>query len=285
MKKLLLILIILFGSYSVFAQTDFDESEDLPRDTVCFKYKFQPGDYLIYRVESRDSIVFDYDTPLLRDRYERLIVICDSISSNGYFYLNMYYTDYTAIESKGDIKDVRRNSSPWIDRHIYLVIDSSGNRINGTTQDKMNAAVSPGGPFQPYLFFPFQQSCKQVNESWLVNSIDTLYENAFPPAILEHSNLFRAEELIDTLGYSCVKFRFIRTGNATYQLKTQDQNIFSTAVINSGGRMFISKEYYVPVHFFQTIEQKLRVYFSEENYKVGKHYTNTNFTLEEIIRK
>jgi|YNPMSStandDraft_1061717.scaffolds.fasta_scaffold00045_11 hypothetical protein len=284
MKKLALVLIFLVSNLAI-AQTDFDETDELPRDTVCFKYKFRSGDYLIYRVESRDSIVFDYESPLVRDRYERLIVICDSVSNEGYFYLSMHYTDYTAIESKGDIKDVRRNSSPWTDRFFYLVIDSLGNRIKATAKDKINAAVSPGGPFQPYLFFAFQQSCKQVNESWLVSTVDTLYENAFPPAVIEHSNLFRAEEQSDTLGYSCIKFRFIRTGNATYHLKTQDQNIYSTAVINSGGRMFISKEYYLPVHFFQTIEQKLRVYFSEENYKVGKHFTNSYFTLEEIIRK
>lgn len=283
MKKLL-ILYLLITPVIILAQSEFDESDDIVRDTICFKYKFKKGDHLIYRVESRDSIIFDYDTPLIRERYERFIVKCDSVDKFGRFYLTLSFTDYTAIESKGDMQNVRRNSSPWNDRFFYLVIDSLGNRIQIKAMNNMNAAVSPGGPFQPYLFFPFQQSCKLVNESWLVSAKDTLFENAFPPPIFEHSNLMRAEEKIDTLGYSCVKFRFIRTGEATYQLKTDDQNIFTTAIINAGGRLFISDKYFVPVFFFQTIEQKLRVYFSEDNYKVGKHFTNAYFTLEDIFR-
>lgn len=285
MKKLVYFIIFIATSIFCIAQSDFEEIEEVPSDTVCFKYKFQPGDLLIYRVESRDSIVFEDDNPLVRDRWERFIVKCDSVDRFGRFHLNLHFTDYTAVESKGEIKDVMRKTSPWVNRKFFLVIDSVSNRIHSVPEDVINAAVSPGGPYQPYLFFPFSQSCKEVNESWLVSSIDTLVENSFPPAIVEHSNLMRAEDKIDTLGYFCIRFRFIRTGEATYQMKSEQQTIFTTAIINSGGRLFISSEYFIPVHFFQTIEQKLRVYFDEDNYRVGKHFTNTYFTLEEFVRK
>lgn len=285
MRKFIYLIILLSASSLCLAQSDFEEAEKVQADTVCFKYKFQQGDLLIYRVESRDSIVFDDDIPLVRDRWERFIVKCDSVDKFGRFHLNLYFTDYSAVESKGEIKDVMRKSSPWVNRKFYLVIDSVSNRIRSASEDVTNAAVSPGGPYQPYLFFPFKQSCKVVNESWLVSSIDTLVENSFPPAIVEHSNLMRAEDKIDTLGYSCIKFRFIRTGEATYQMKSEQQSLQTNAIINSGGRLFISSKFFVPVHFFQTIEQKLRVYFDEDNYRVGKHFTNTYFTLEEFVRK
>ncbi len=285
MKKLVYLIVLITTSIFCLAQSDFEEIEKVPGDTACFKYKFQQGDLLIYRVESRDSIVFEDDTPLVRDRWERFIVKCDSVDKLGRFHLNLCFTDYTAAESKGEIKDVMRKTSPWVNRKFFLVIDSVSKRIRSVAGDVINAAVSPGGPFQPYLFFPFSQSCKAVNESWLVSSIDTLVENSFPPAIVEHSNLMRAEDKIDTLGYSCIRFRFIRTGEATYQVQSEQQSLLTSAIINSGGRLFISSEFSVPVHFFQTIEQKLRVYFDEDNYRVGKHFTNSYFTLEEFIRK
>lgn len=288
MKKLIylpLILLSMFVSLHSQEVQDFEDSDVIIKDTVHFKLNFKAGDEIVYRVESRDSIIFDFGDALLRDRYERFKITCDSVDSKGLFHLTCAFTDYIGIEAKGDIKDVKRNYSPWTNRKVYLVIDSVGNRRKALHSITNEASMSPGGAFQPFLLFPFVETEKTVNASWLVKSIDTLVENGFPSGILDHASLMRAEADMDTLDYHCSQFRFVRTATGEVNLQMEDQVVVTKAVINSGGRILISKDLLLPVFFFQSIEQKLRVYFSETDVKIGKHFINANYVLESHNRK
>lgn len=276
-----------FTSFTAFSQGNEVGSEsdlELVKDTVSFAYKFFPGDKLVYKVESKDSIIFDFGDPLVRSRYERFRVECDSVSADGLFHLSLTYTDYIAEESFGEMKNVRRDTSPWSNRTIKLTIDSLGKRYSVKPDNYNLAAIAPGGAFQPYLFFSFEENRKAVNESWYIAGTDSLYENGVPAAMLEHNNLFRAGADIDTLDYKCSQFRFVRTANGSFSMKTNEQSIATTVVINSGGNLMISKELQIPIHLFQTIEQKLRVYLSEDSVKIGTHFSNTTFVLESISR-
>ncbi len=287
MKKIFLSLLAIGFAFNLYAQepNDFEDSDVIIKDTVHYQLKFLAGDEIIYRVESHDSITFDFDDALIRDRYERFKIVCDSVDNKGLFYLTVAFTDYIAAESKGDIQGVKRDYSPWSGRKVCLIIDSVGKRHRAYNPNTSEAVMSSGGAFQPFLLFPFLETDKAVNESWLVKSVDTLVENGFPSAILEHSNLMRAEVDIDTLGYDCSQFRFVKTASGEVDVPMQEQMIITKATINSGGRMLISKDLLLPIHFFQSIEQKLRVYFSETDVKTGKHFINANFILESHNRK
>jgi len=254
------------------------------RDSVCFSLRFFPGDTLYYRIEAQDSIIINFDEALTKKRYERLRVVCDSVSKNGHFHLALTYTDFVAEESRGEIRDVLRQGSPWTNRTVYLTIDSLGVRHRIRPDNPNRAAISPGGAFQSFLFFGFEEHCKAINESWLVKTSDTLFENGVPGAILNHANLMRAEPDIDTLDYECSRFRFIRTATGNVEVITNEEQVITMVVINSGGNLFISKKYKVPVYSFQTAEQKLSFFFPDEKDMKGLHYNNTHFVLEEIIR-
>ncbi len=287
-KNLLFIVIFLFITYSfLFSQDDSLETKETTpviKDTVCILYKFYKGDELTYRVTSRDSIVFGMDEPILRERVEKLRVYCDSVSSGGLFHLRLTLIDYSSTESSGEEKDITRTSSPWLNRNTYLVIDSVGNRIKVMPDNYHLAAISPGGAFAPYLFFAFEQNCKAINESWFVSGKDSLYENSVPAGEISHSNLLRLENNLDTLGYFCSQFRFVRTASGNFLMQGNEGTILNESVMNSGGVMMIAKREKVPVHLFQRNEEKLRVFLTADDLRTGLKVTNTNFDLISIVR-
>lgn len=292
MKKNIEILLILtifcLFSPSAGAQTDstsLDEATEIIKDSVSFSYKFFPKDTLFYRIESKDSVIVDYGEPLIRIRTERIRVVCDSVSEGKFYHLRISMTDFVAEETQGTEKGIQRESSPWLGRETGLTIDSIGSRLHGWVDNPNKAALSPGGSWTPYLFFKFGATRKAVNESWLVSATDTLYENGVPSANLKNSSLLRAMEDIDTLGYESSQFRFVRTGRGDIELITKDDKLINSVVVNSGGRIIISKQYQVPIYLFQTIEQKLKIYMPDSNPITAQHFTNTNFVLEEIRRQ
>lgn len=283
----LLLIFAAFGVVNAFAQETNDTEETTPADTICFKYDFKKGDVIVYKVESRDSIVIDWGIPLLKERSEKIKLTCDS-AKPGIFYLSLVLTDFISYESSGAMKDVVRKSSPWLNRKVQICIDSLGKRLSYNYSDSLNYANSNGGPFQPYMFFNIAYSCKEVNQSWMVKSEDVIPENCIPPSIIRSSTLFRMAQPIDTLNYSCNQINFVKTGQGSFYARTSEQSIKSTVIINSGGHIRMSKELNIPVHFFQTMEQKINLVQNDgkedEQKNIVNHYTNTNFYLESISR-
>ncbi len=283
----LLLIFAVFGVVSVFAQENIDTEETTPVDTICFKYDFKKGDQLIYKVESRDSIVIDWGVPLIKERKEKLKVVCDS-AKPGMFYLSLVLTDFISYESSGAMKDVIRKSSPWLNRKVQICIDSLGKRLSSNYSDSLNYANSNGGPFQPYMFFNLGSTCKLINQSWMVKGEDIIPENCIPPSIIRSSTLFRLAKPIDTLNYACNQINFVKTGQGSFYARTSEQSIKSTVVINSGGHIRFSKELNIPVNFFQTIEQKINLIQNDNKENEQKnnvnHFINCNFSLESFTR-
>lgn len=286
MKSLLKLLIftILIQYNSLSLQQDTEIKKYTESDTLCFRYDLRAGDTLTYRVVSFDSITVDFDEPLLRTRYESIRYTVDSVK-NGRYFMTYSLTKFLGKESQGDLKNVTRESSPWEDNRIFLEIDSLGTRYEQAIINPESYGVTPGGAFQPYLFFPIKESCKRINESWLVKAADTLAENGFPYPIMDGTAMMRVVGNIDTLGHKSKRFRYVKSAQAFFYRMTLNDTTEVFARINSGGHITFSKKLNIPVHYYATIEQKLKFTYGNGKEVPGWHFTTANFTLESFRRK
>ncbi len=282
LRTVFLSLVLLLFYCQLHSQTEEDFfGAKLESDTICYQYKFNPGDTLIYHVAGWDSISIDYDSPLLRTRLERYRIVCDSAIA-GRFFLSQTLIHYAAKESKDGIDGVDRSQSMWVGRTIWFEIDSVGRRYSYGISDSSLVAMSPGGAFNLNLFFPFDAICKTVNESWRVSSMDELIENGMPVTILRQTKLFRLLEPVDTLGYSCSRLTYINTGQGSIEL-SETGIAKVNCVINGHGILDISLEHNFPVHLFATVEQKLTIVKKNKVEIPGWHYITAHFILEQYI--
>lgn len=252
-------------------------------DSVCYFYKFLKGDSLLYRVVSQDSILFPPQDAVVKERVEIYMVICDSIGANGHYFISQTLVDFASKESAGKLRDQVRLESTWLNRKVWFEIDSLGNRYNYGATDTLKADVSPGGAFQPNLFFPIKESCKHFGESWIVNTIDDLPENCIPPPIRTQMSLFRSLKDLDTLGKQCNQLQYTLTGQGSVEIPyTTGQMLRTNSVIAQFGVLTILKEDKVPFHFFATAEIKLTVKLPNGKELNGKQFISSNFKLVEF---
>jgi hypothetical protein len=279
-KNIIIALSILFLSNIAYANHDISNTAIATKnDTICYKYHFNPGDTLIYNVVSYDSVIIDYSDPLLKTRFEKILIICDSVKNDKYF-LSQQLIDFISYESTKDTQKVKRTENPWIGRKVWFGIDSLGNRFALGYDDSTKAALTPGGAFQPHLIFPLQQSCKKIDETWIAGSLDELVENGFPLPLVNQTSLFRALEPVDTLNRSCNRLSYIKTAQGSYNLKSEQDTIRVTNIITGYGIMDFCTQLHIPVHYHTTIEQKLTITVADKQPQQGWHYIASFFTLE-----
>ncbi len=254
-------------------------------DTTCFRYRFIPRDTLIYQVISHDSISIDYGTPLRKDRTEILQVVCDSVSKKNRFFLSIKLLDLLSKEYEiGSYDTVRHNNSDWINRTVFVEIDSLGNRYSINYDDTNKVALAPGGGFQPHLFFSFESSCHGVTKSWRHSSTDYLVENGLPCAVLRYDALYTNLGEIDTLETKVNRLDFIRSGQGSITYFNPGGEIRLTNIVASSGILDIGKEIEVPFHLHQTMEQKISLHLSKDLIRPGRHYIDAYFTLVDYIK-
>ncbi len=283
---------IIFSIGSLISSQDtIDTSEDVSDlrkkmivyELQDYKYKFFKGDTIRYRVASFDSIIINYDKPLEKTRFELVEITCDSTTKDNRFLLKIKLKQYIADESYGKVQNIRRTTTPWLDRWTMIWIDSLGNRLQTIADDNNLLAMSPGGAFAPHLFFPFRERYRYINELWLENSHDTLCENGIPCSIVKQFSQFRGAEPIDTLGYECVRFNYIKTANGLVDVITEDSFLRTDATIAGSGVMTISKNDGIPIHYFANVEQKLAIFNNSDESIPGLHLISTDWTIDSFI--
>jgi hypothetical protein len=287
MKKVFFLFVLFsltIANVPLFSQAFGDYSTGVSKkDTVCFKYKFFPGDTLEYYVTAHDSIIIDYDDALMRIRYERWRLVCDSVSQDGLYYLSYTLMEYLAKERKGDIEPVTRKTSPWTGRTAKILLDSLGRRYISHQEDETKAAMSPGGAYTPHLLIKINESCKAVNESWIVKSEGKIVENGFPYPEIDRSMLMRAKESRDTLGYDCNRLNYISTASGTVSVVTDMAKVRVEGVLNGFGDMSISKKEWVPVFYHGSLEQKLKIDTPDNPTKPGWQYVDIYYSLSRFL--
>lgn len=277
----LAVILCVFVSVKALAQLTPDDNPNYPaaKETVCFKYKFNPGDTLVYYVAAFDSIVIDYEAPLMRTRYEHILLVCDSVSKNGRFFISQMLINYFSKESRENIRDVERHTSPWLNRRVQYEMDSLGKRYSFRLDDSLKASMSTGGAFNPPLLQIIGEHCKHIGESWNVNTQFDLPENGIPVPLVRMSYLLRAGKPYDTLDSRCNKIEYISTGQGSFRLLTERENMKVTSILNGHGALSIDTAHNILVHHFSTVEQKLTIIVDDEITKPGLHFTNINYTL------
>lgn len=288
MKSVLILFFCLCAISGVQAQVQNDVGfpEPIRKDTVCFRYQFLPGDQLVYRVVSYDTIQVKEQEPLLKERVEMLRLVCDSIGRNGHFYLRQTLTDYISRESLGDTKKVTRTESPWVGRTAFLEIDPLGRRyFSDMSQSEQASALAPGGAFQPALIAGIYESCHLVHKTWMADQItDLLPENGSPAPVRRHSLLYTAAAPVDTLGFVCDQFQYALTGQGNIEVTDRKPALRVSSIIAEHGDMQMSREYGVPVHFYATSQLKMEIVTSNGALVKSTQYIKSHYTLEELHR-
>lgn len=270
-----------YNSDLILSQNSIDDFTQENYDTIyCIKYHFNLGDTLIYYLESYDSIIVDFEKPLLKQRFEEIQITCDSIK-NKIFYLTYQLTNYLGFERQDEKEKVQRTSSPWIGKKILIAIDSLGNRYKLAYDDTLSAAVCPGGAFQPPLLIKLADSisCYKSNSFWFTESLDELVENAFPVPLVRQASLLRITGTIDTLGKHCVRINSIKTAQGSYNVYSQKDTIKISNVIAGAEILDLDTISCKIVHLTTTVEQKLSISIGNQEPKKGLHYIYTNYKL------
>jgi hypothetical protein len=241
-------------------------------DTVCLRYRFQPGDTLFYRVEAQDSILIGQEPPLVRERYETLLLICDSIGADGSFWLRWIPSEFLARERLDTLKALRPES-PCQQRSVTLHVDTLGNRLAVTSSSTAPVAC-PGGAFQLPFLVPLSPECVRIHASWLVQDSVELWENGFPPPRFVRTALLRAFPPLDTLGYRCSEVQHVTTGTGWF---IRDSALSVRAVLNAFGRLLIAEQGF-PVWGYTTQEIRLTLHLTGTQ-REGMHYVNVWYRL------
>jgi hypothetical protein len=253
------------------------------KDTICVKYRFYPGDELTYSLTAFDSISINRADYLWKQRNEKWIVKCDSTSDDSIYYLTLSLIECYSIEYQGIADSVEHNDCNWLGRSFGIAIDSIGNRISFMIGDTINPGINPGGPFQPYLFFPFGSSCNQVGFTSLVKFNDFVPENGLPVPLINQTFLTKHERRLDTLGYKCSRIQLVQTSQGSITLSHDEENPRalnrSTSILNGHASLDISDKFHIPVHLFFTVEQKLTLHYGNNKKIPGSHYNNSFYKL------
>ncbi len=253
-------------------------------DTICLSWRFTPGDSLVYDAVSFDSIVAFNSDPLLKVRRETWSLVCESVDENGRYHMRRRLEHFEGRESKGAEKDVRRDDSPWLGRTIAFTIDSLGDTRDYVVADT-SAGMGPGGPFQPQFFVDLNESCKGLDEAWLLEQrIDTLYENGIPAPLRRGSYKYRIKGRIDTLGQRCVRFEYILSGQGSSATPPTHTPLLTTSVIAEFGSNVLRLDDMLPVALFRTSEIKLTVKTPSGRESRATHHINTDMRIREHFR-
>lgn len=247
-------------------------------DTIQVRYHFIPRDTLVYSILAFDSISLGAQPELRKTRLEELRVICDSIGSNGHYFLTLTYPVMNSIVFSGNEPGFQSDENPWIGRRIYMEIDSLGKKYSYYYDNPKKFALNSGGAFQQILIPDLGESIKAIEESWLVKSVEEVPENGAPPPLVTFSSLYRMKGRLDTLGYKCHVYEFIKAGQGSLKLR----NMNSMSYYNSWNRVIIGTELQVPIFMKNTMEQKIVVKAGKNSEEKGKHFINLTYKLIDV---
>lgn len=249
---------------------------------TCAYYKFYPKDTLIYSIESKDSIIIRFGVPLHKTRNEELMVICDSIGANNHFYLQLQTIKFNTKEWTTKYDAVNHNKNEWLNRKVFIEIDSVGKRYSIYNEDTTKIGLASGGAFQPYLFFNFEKACSDTGDPWVItDEYDNLVENGIPMPIIQNSLILKNLGYVDTLGFKTNRLRITKTGQGSIYFKQKNETIRFTNIMAVGSYLLIGiGDAKVPIFFHQEQDQKIH-YKSGKTFKEkgNNHYTDATFKL------
>ncbi len=257
---LAVLLVALLLSVPAVAQIQLQEGYQpatLGKDTLCFLYRFEAGDTLVYDIDARDSIWVQGTGHVLKLRHSRMLVICDS-ASHGTYWLRQIMTSSSERQSTVDTTS-ERDTHPWVNRVLKVVMDSLGKRTFATVARPDVIAMHPGGPFSPLLLPPLGESCGRQNQSWITEDTVELTDNGVPPPVIAHLTLWRVLDKVDTLSRRFRQIQYSTTARGSHKVAADGMDMTTIATINAFGKLSFDDLLNVPYHVFATSENKLDI--------------------------
>lgn len=255
----------------------------LGKDTLCFLYRFEVGDTLVYDIDARDSIWVQGDGYILKLRRSRVQVICDSVSSNN-FWLRQTMTSSSERQSTTDTAS-QRDDHPWVDRVVLMVIDTLGKRSFAAVTRPDVLAMHPGGAFSPLLLPPLGESCGRQNQSWITEDTLELMDNGVPPSVIAHLTLWRVLDKVDTLSRRFRQLQYSTTARGLHKVAADGMAMTTLATINAYGKLSFDDLLNVPYHVFATSENKLDIELKNGIKRQAMQKTSMNAQLLELRSK
>lgn len=253
----------------------------LGKDTLCFRYHFEEADTVYYQVESADSVLFLGEPPIAKIRKEIVRVVCDSVRENGDYILSISLTEvHESNIQDGDT--VERNTSAWLNRTAFLLIDSLGTRKATMTDNPNKAALAPGGAYQPLLFPTLGNSCGVQNRSWMVEDTTVYVENGVPDPVIAHQTLWRVQDMVDTMGITFHQIQYTQTALGTLKMRAKNVSFDFFAVIAAYGKLSFAPNIGVPYHQFATSDDRVEITDEQGRTRKGHHRVATHMRLKEI---
>jgi hypothetical protein len=288
----ILLYLLLLTTYVAFTQNKpIDESlitgkvENLDKDTLFHKYNFVEGDTLEYRLESGDSVLVNWDSPLIKERYERIIITCDSVDEKtGHFFLTHEYDLITGKEFKNLYPEKEIDFHQWLNKKVTIEIDSIGKRYSFKYHDSTSSGSTAGGPFQGLIIQPIGQKSSILESSWIELNDTTKYaENSYPAPTMIRTDLFENKGNTDTLDYEVVRVDISFTGNGEFFIHDKEASFYISSLTNGHSENYISTELGIPIWAYYTQEQQFEVNYGGEKTSKGMHFTYTLFELDKFV--
>lgn len=255
------------------------------KDTLVHKYNFVVGDTLEYRVASNDSIVVNWESPLIKERYEKIRLVCEKVDKKtGHFFISYEYIQYIGYETKSPYKKSKRDKHPWLNKKVILEIDSLGNRYSYQYSDTTTKGFTAGGPFQGSVLQPLGKSTSIKGQTWIIVD-DTTYspENGYETPENVMTNLFEDKGNVDTLDRQCVRIDLSFTGSSQVFVNSKKALFLMTAGRNGHSEVYISKDLFIPVFVYYTQEMNFNMMLSKDKSTKGKHLSYSYFQLDRFV--
>lgn len=283
MRPLFVLVLIIITASTAFGQVQIRPGGKpiiLGADTICFRYHFAPFDTLLYRIESRDSIVVPGFDAVEKQRTEGLRIVCDSVVA-GIYHLSLRLDAYTERQRSG--KDTSsRNRHPWMQKTVHLAIDSLGRRRNAFISDGTRALACPGGMFQHLRLPIIDSSCRRQNQSWL--SIDTISvpENGIPAPEIRQRVLWRVGDYLDTLSRPASWIQYTLTGFGGVEVPDSSLNVSSVGSIAEYGRLVMDRGLQIPLSSQIWQEVRFKMQSGASRNTSGRHLVVSTMSLMEV---
>lgn len=252
----------------------------LGKDTICYRYHFAPSDTLMYRIESRDSIVVPGYDPIEKQRTEGLRIVCDSVVGSNY-HLSLRLEAYSERQRSGSDTS-SRNLHPWMQKTVYLKIDSLGRRRSASISDASRALACPGGMFQHLRLPIIDTSCRRQNQSWLSIDTVTVPENGVPAPEIRQRVLWRVGDYLDTLGRPAAWIQYTLTGFGGMEVPDSSLNVSTVGSIAEYGRLVMDRGLQVPLSSQIWQEVRFKMQSGASRNTSGRHLVVSTMSLMEV---
>lgn len=252
------------------------------QDSICFGYRFRPGDSLVYEVRGQDSIVIAGEKPIRQWWKTEMTIVCDSITASGHYAIRQWYSNsYRERWYHEDPESVVRDHHSPVDSLFFAFrVSQDGWVVEFTYSDTTTPWVAFGSIFQPRFWRSGLDGCWMSNRSWTAQRLrEYLPENSYPPSVREFSTVFTARYRKDSLSIPIAKCTFASVAKQEFLLPVGEHGMLIQASVNEYGFVIQDSQWFVPRHLYATAQAQFTMMTKAGEKVNGNHFTRVEYFL------